>query len=67
MIVTGISFALNLPENNVITTYAIEPIPIPFAIEYVSGIIIRVKNAGTALLMFSISTFAKFLTINTPT
>ena len=41
--------------------------PIPFAIEYVSGIITKVKNAGTALLMSSISTLAKFLHIKTPT
>lgn len=41
--------------------------PIPFEIEYVRGIIIRVKNAGTALLISDISTFAKFLSNRTPT
>ena len=44
-----------------------EPIPIPFAMEYVSGIMISAKNAGTAEHMSLISTFAKLFIINTPT
>ena len=61
------SFLVNFPLNIVIRTYAMHPIPIPLEIEYVSGIIIRVRNAGTALLMSLMSTFEKFLSIKTPT
>ena len=35
--------------------------------EYVRGIIARVRNAGTALLISVISTFEKFFIIRTPT
>ena len=65
--VTIISFFVYLPVRSLMRTYAIAPIPIPFAIEYVSGIIMRVKNAGTALEISSISTAEKFFNINTPT
>ena len=65
--VTIISFLEYLPVRSFIRTYAIAPIPIPFAIEYVRGIIMRVKNAGTALEISSISTAEKFFNINTPT
>ena len=61
------SFFVNLPVKTVIRTYAIQPIPIPLEMEYVRGIIMRVRNAGTALLISFISTFAKFLSIKTPT
>ena len=66
-IVTAISLLRKLPVKIVMSTYAIAPIPIPFAIEYVSGIIMSVRNAGTALLISFISTVAKFFIINTPT
>ena len=61
------SFFSNLPVKIVIKVYAIYPIPIPFAIEYVRGIIISVRNAGAAYLMSDISTFLKFPNISTPT
>ena len=67
IIVTTISCFLYLPVNSVIRTYVIAPRPIPFEIEYVSGIIRNVTNAGTAERISSISTFAKFLAISTPT
>ena len=66
IIVTTMSFFWYLPVNSLIRTYEIAPIAIPFEIEYVSGIIMSVKNAGIALVKSSMSTFAKFLSINTP-
>ena len=65
--VTTISFLVNLPVASLIRTYAIAPTAIPLDIEYVRGIMISAKNAGTAALMSDISTFAKFLSIRTPT
>ena len=44
-----------------------EPIPIPFAMEYVRGIIISVRNAGAADFKSVISTFLKFPSMRTPT
>ena len=67
MIVTTISFLLYLPAKSCMITYAIAPIPIPFAIEYVKGIMMSVKNAGTAEQKSVISISAKFLSISTPT
>ena len=67
MIVTTISCFLYLPVNRVIRTYVMAPRPIPFEIEYVSGIMRNVTKAGTAERISSISTFAKFLAMRTPT
>ena len=67
MIVIMISFFWYLPVTAERTTYAIAPIPIPFAIEYVSGIMISAKKAGTADVISSILTLAKLFIINTPT
>ena len=65
--VAMISFFVYLPVKMEIRTYAMQPIPIPLDIEYVRGIIISVRNAGTEFLISDISTFAKFLSIRTPT
>ena len=54
---TIMSFFSNFPVKRVIRVYAIEPIPIPLAMEYDSGIIIRVRNAGAADLISDMSTF----------
>ena len=64
---TIMSFFSNYPVKRVIRVYAIEPIPIPLAMEYDSGIIIRVRNAGAADLISDMSTFLKFPSIRTPT
>ena len=62
----AISFFLYLPVKSLISTYEIAPMAIPFEIEYVSGIITSVKNAGIALERSSISTLPKPLSIKTP-
>ena len=67
MIVATISFFVYLPVKTEIRTYAMQPMPIPLEMEYVRGIIMSARNAGTALLISLISTFAKFLSIRTPT
>ena len=67
MIVATISCFVNFPVKREIRTYAMHPIPIPLEIEYVRGIMISVRNAGTALLGSVISTFMRFLSIRTPT
>ena len=67
MIATMMSFFSNFPVKIAIKVYAMEPIPMPFAMEYVSGIIISVRNAGAADFKSVMSTFLKFPSIRTPT